>query len=247
MKSPAFRFYPTDYLGSQRVRLMTLEEEGAYINLLCSCWQHGSIPADPVLAARLVGKGCSTTVATTVLTMFTPATEPGRLTHDRLEAEREKQAIWSKKSAAGGRKSAELRKGGSTVVPRVVENCLQPNGNIPYPFPLPLSDIIPPTPFTGGKDALQVRAEALFKRTEKRTWSAGEKRAWKNARAVLAEATPEEWALMEWWYSLPASQAPWRKTDFAALLNNWHAEIEKARRNKNQGDAELPRLGVNVT
>ena len=116
MKSPAFQFYPADYASSQRVRLLTLEEEGAYINLLCSCWLHGSIPADPEMAARLVGKGCSTTLATTVLTMFVPSCEPGRLVHDRLEAERSKQADWRAKSSAGGKKSAENRKGASTTV-----------------------------------------------------------------------------------------------------------------------------------
>lgn len=125
MKSPAFQFYPTDYIGSQRVRLMSLEEEGAYINLLCSCWQHGSIPADPQLAARIIGKGCSTTVATTVLTMFEPSTEQGRMIHERLEKERGKQDAWRNKSAAGGRKSAEMRKGGS----RVVEPDNQPKAN----------------------------------------------------------------------------------------------------------------------
>ena len=91
---------------------MTLEEEGAYLNLLCSCWQHGSIPSDPEQAARLIGKGASTTLATTVLTMFVPSSEPGRLVHDRLEEERDKQSAWREKSAAGGRKSAEMRKGG---------------------------------------------------------------------------------------------------------------------------------------
>ena len=116
MKSPAFQFYPSDYTSSQRVRLLTLEEEGAYINLLCSCWLHGSIPADPEMAARLIGKGASTTLATTVLTMFVPSSEPGRLVHDRLEAERSKQADWRAKSSAGGKKSAENRKGGSRVV-----------------------------------------------------------------------------------------------------------------------------------
>jgi uncharacterized protein YdaU (DUF1376 family) len=116
MKSPAFQFYPADYTSSQRVRLLTLEEEGAYINLLCSCWLHGSIPADPEMAARLIGKGCSTTLATTVLTMFTPSIEPGRLVHSRLERERLKQSDWREKSASGGRKSAELRKGASTTV-----------------------------------------------------------------------------------------------------------------------------------
>ena len=116
MKSPAFQFYPADYASSQRVRLMTLEEEGAYINLLCSCWLHGSIPADPAMAARLVGKGCSATLATTVLTMFTPSSQAGRMVHDRLERERLKQSDWREKSASGGRKSAELRKGASTTV-----------------------------------------------------------------------------------------------------------------------------------
>ena len=116
MKSPAFQFYPADYASSQRVRLMTLEEEGAYINLLCSCWLHGSIPADPEMAARLVGKGCSATLATTVLTMFTPSSQAGRMVHDRLERERLKQSDWREKSASGGRKSAELRKGASTTV-----------------------------------------------------------------------------------------------------------------------------------
>lgn len=116
MKSPAFQFYPADYASSQRVRLMTLEEEGAYINLLCSCWLHGSIPADPAMAARLVGKGCSATLATTVLTMFTPSSQAGRMVHDRLERERLKQSDWREKSASGGRKSAELRKGGATTL-----------------------------------------------------------------------------------------------------------------------------------
>ena len=116
MKSPAFQFYPADYASSQRVRLMTLEEEGAYINLLCSCWLHGSIPADPEMAARLVGKGCSATLAITVLTMFTPSSQAGRMVHDRLERERLKQSDWREKSASGGRKSAELRKGGATTL-----------------------------------------------------------------------------------------------------------------------------------
>lgn len=96
---------------------MSLEEEGAYIRLISYCWQHGSIPSDPLSAAKLIGKGASTTLATTVLTMFEPSHDPGRYVHDRLEKERAKQAEWKRKSAEGGRKSAEMRsKGGSTTV-----------------------------------------------------------------------------------------------------------------------------------
>lgn len=145
MKSPAFQFYPTDWIGSQRVQMMTLEEEGAYIRLLASCWQHGSIPSDPVMAARIIGKGASTTLATTVLTMFLPSSEEGRMVHDRLEEERSKQREWREKSSAGGKKSAALRaksKGGS----RVVEKCLQPNGNTPSPSPSPKESKTPLAP-----------------------------------------------------------------------------------------------------
>ena len=131
IKRPAFQFYPADYLGSQRVALMSLEEEGAYIRLLCYCWQHGSIPSNPDQIARLIGKGASTTLATTVATMFKPhPNDTSCMVHERLEQEIIKQNEWARKSAEGGRKSAEMRKmlkGGSTTLARVVEDCL-PNG-----------------------------------------------------------------------------------------------------------------------
>ena len=136
-KSPAFQFYPSDWLGSQRVSLMTLEEEGAYIRLLAYCWQHGSVPADPEAVARLIGKGASTTLASRVLTMFQPPLVPPLqpplsggtiLVHQRLEEERGKQLKWSEKSSEGGKKSAELRK--SRVVQAPLEPPLQPLGNI---------------------------------------------------------------------------------------------------------------------
>jgi len=131
--SPAFQFYPSDWLSSQRVQMMTLEEEGAYIRLLASCWQHGSIPADLERCARLLGKGASTTLVTVVQAMFQPCpNDSTKLVHDRLEKERQKQASWREKSAEGGRKSAQKRailpgklKGGS----RVVEPPHQPKGN----------------------------------------------------------------------------------------------------------------------
>jgi len=78
----------------------------------------------------------------------------------------------------------------------------------------------------------QIRVEKLYHRRESTKWSAGESRAWKIAKALVVEATAEEWELMEWWFSLPEEKAPYRRTDMASLLNNWHAEIEKAKKNK---------------
>ena len=133
MRSPAYQFYPADWLGSQRVQMLTLEEEGAYQRLLCFCWQHGSIPANPEQAARLIGKGASTTLANTVLTMFQPHPTDGTLmVHDRLDFERRKQENWRQKSSEGGKKSAANRlqsKPKSRVVQPPSQGCLENGAN----------------------------------------------------------------------------------------------------------------------
>lgn len=53
-KSPAFQFYASDWLGSSRVRLMSLEERGAYITLLAIGWDEQGLPDDEVVIARLL-------------------------------------------------------------------------------------------------------------------------------------------------------------------------------------------------
>ncbi len=109
-KSPAFQFYPQDYLADPNVAEMTLEEQGAYIRLICYAWIAGSIPADPERCARLVGNGCSISVATNVQRAFNePSTDPQRLLHKRVEKERQKQAIRREQTASAGRKSAAKR------------------------------------------------------------------------------------------------------------------------------------------
>lgn len=109
-KSPAFQFYPQDYLSSARVAEMTLEEEGAYIRLLCYCWTTGSIPADAERCARLVGKGCSIDVITSVQRSFNVcSTNVQRMTHDRIEKEREKQHLRRLQTSEAGKKSAAIR------------------------------------------------------------------------------------------------------------------------------------------
>ena len=93
----------------------------------------------------------------------------------------------------------------------------------------------------------QIRVEKLYRRKESTKWSAGELKAWKIAGSVVADTSPENWATMEWWFWLPPEKAPYRKTDMAALLNNWHAEIEKARRNKApQTYSEPARISKNL-
>ena len=126
-KSPAFQFYPRDFLTDEKQMVMSLEECGAYVRLLCLCWIEGSIPDDPERAARVVQAPLDRMLEMwpTLRACFSTNGEPGRLKNKRLDEERQKQAEWKQKSAEGGRKSAEHRKGGS----RVVEPPSQPNGN----------------------------------------------------------------------------------------------------------------------
>ena len=130
MRKPAFQFYPGDYLSSTRVSMMTLEEQGAYVRLLCFCWSQGSLPADPEKLARLIGNGGSTTLATNVAAMFQKdPDDPNLLRHDRLDAERQKQDEWAQKSSKGGKLSAEMRKSAKTA--KGGSTTLQPPFNHP--------------------------------------------------------------------------------------------------------------------
>lgn len=112
-QSPAFQFYPRDFLSDENVMAMELDERGAYITLMCVCWTEGSIPADVRRLARICG--CPRERMAEMWEVLSPCFEehpggPERLVHPRLEAERTKQAEWREKSARGGRKSAEARK-----------------------------------------------------------------------------------------------------------------------------------------
>jgi len=59
-RPPSFQFYPHDYLADRAVACMTLEQRGAYVNLLCHAWDSddpGVLPDDDELLAGLSGLG----------------------------------------------------------------------------------------------------------------------------------------------------------------------------------------------
>jgi len=133
MKPPAFQFYPNDWLSSSAVTLMTPEQEGAYIRLLCYDWASDGIPDDDTTLAALsrLGEGWFKGGSTVVRKCFNQHPEkPGFLTNARLQSEREKQHAWREKSREGGIKSAESRsKKGSRVVQPKVNRTVEPNAN----------------------------------------------------------------------------------------------------------------------
>lgn len=116
--SPAFQFYPKEWLSSATVNLMTPAQEGGYFRLLCYAWldKDCSLPDDDVQLATLsrLGEGWlangSNQMSTVVRKCFVPHPKlAGRLVNVRLLKEREKQRLWREKSAKGGIKSGKTR------------------------------------------------------------------------------------------------------------------------------------------
>ena len=134
-KDPAFPFYANDWLSSPTVLTMSLEQQGAYLRLLCFCWASGdcSLPDDDATLAKLSGmdeawlKGGSQMLRK----CFEPiADQPGKITNRKLLDLWFERQEWREKSRLGGVKSGEKRrlrkmKGGSTTVPTKRE----PKGN----------------------------------------------------------------------------------------------------------------------
>lgn len=107
-KSPAFQFYPKDFLNDRNVVLMSMQERGVYITLLCHAWEK-PLPTRLDLLAKLCG------VPLGVFKKLWPALgacfrqQGSDLVHPRLEREREKQAEYRRKQADKGRRSGQAR------------------------------------------------------------------------------------------------------------------------------------------
>ena len=53
-KSPAFMFYPKDWLTDARVQLMSPAARGLYIDALAVCWIEGALPRDHDALAKVL-------------------------------------------------------------------------------------------------------------------------------------------------------------------------------------------------
>lgn len=138
-KDPSMPFYVNDWLSSSKVCCMSLEQQGAFVRLLCHCWasQDASIPDDENALAALsgMGEGWLKGGSTMVLRCFQPHPHlSGCLTNQKVYDLWEERQQWREKSRQGGLKSAAKRrsskdlgesKGGSTTLATKV----QPKGN----------------------------------------------------------------------------------------------------------------------
>jgi uncharacterized protein YdaU (DUF1376 family) len=111
-KAPAFQFYPNDFLSDANVAVMSMQERGVYITLICYCWQQGSLPSNADQLARLCGTPAMSfrKLWPAILPCFRVAASGERLTHPRLEHERTKQRAFRRRQADNGRLGGRPRK-----------------------------------------------------------------------------------------------------------------------------------------
>ncbi len=141
MKSPAFQFYPDDFVGGTCD--LSQAEVGAYMRLLCYQWGRGEIPTDREKLERIAGG----TVSEDVLAKFIMGK------NQRMESERAKQADYREIQRKKGEAGAQARWGkNGTGHPSAIAQALpkqcpddgSPSPS-PSPSPVPISDtILPP-------------------------------------------------------------------------------------------------------
>lgn len=111
MSSPAFQFYPADYLSDARVQALSIEGEGCYIRLMCYCWREGSVPNDRAAIVKLC-KGYDGPGIDEAILLFVRGRKPGSLIHKRIEKERKRQKERAKLMHDAGLRGAKARWGG---------------------------------------------------------------------------------------------------------------------------------------
>lgn len=131
-KSPAFQFYPRDFLTDENVCLMSHTERGIYMTLLCLCWLEQSLPGDVGDLARLVSVPESRfkKMWAGPLSRCFATREDGRLMQGRLEIEREKQETFRRRQSDKG-KASGIARSSVPVEPRLNHGSLpvEPNVN----------------------------------------------------------------------------------------------------------------------
>lgn len=135
-KSPAFQFYPDDFMGG-KAGMMTPEQTHVYIWLLCLDWNQHGFEHDVTALSRWCRVSPAVFRKAWAIVKDSFAFSEGKWFNERLQKEREKQEAWREKSAKGGstKRQPPLQPKGNHPSD-LVEECLQPEGNTPLPTPV---------------------------------------------------------------------------------------------------------------
>lgn len=109
MKSPAFQFYPADYLSDMKVRMLSWPSKGVYMDLLCYCWREEWIPNDSSAIAQLCGCHDIAIIEPCMKLFDVDPENASKLTHKRLNEERIKQQEFREERVESGKRGANKR------------------------------------------------------------------------------------------------------------------------------------------
>jgi len=174
--SPAFQFYPKDFIGSERVAEMTYAELGIYIRLLCLCWTNEGIKQDARLD-RIIGPEWD---AASEVVMPCFEVIDGKLWNPRLYRELKKQKAHAKGKSKAGKASAKARKSRKCKekehVLNSVEVPLQQNSTLHTPYSILHTPNNPQAP--KGDDELFEDFWKSWPKHKRKTGKAQAKRKW---------------------------------------------------------------------
>ena len=102
-KPPAFQMYARDWIAG--TLMMSHEEKGAYMDLLCVQWDNGPLPDDPVEIARALGGAKAYKKLWPRLQAKFPPLPDGRRANAKLERIRAIQALRRDAGSKGGSKT----------------------------------------------------------------------------------------------------------------------------------------------
>jgi uncharacterized protein YdaU (DUF1376 family) len=111
-KSPAFQWYPRDYLADPIVIAMTLEQEGAYRRLMDVCWLERGLPSDLGELWRLAKAPSRDRFTRRIWNVVGRKfyLKKGKFQHKRLDRERAKQAKYHRSMHLNGKKGGRPKK-----------------------------------------------------------------------------------------------------------------------------------------
>lgn len=111
-KAPAYLWYPKDILNSERVESLSASEECWYRRALDRSWDDEGIMADPVKAAKRIGKKCTVKAASKILKMFfvPKRNHPLKTVNKKQEIIRQKFAEKVRKTVEAGKASGRKRR-----------------------------------------------------------------------------------------------------------------------------------------
>lgn len=104
-KSPAFQFYPRDFLSSGSVDDMSMTERGIYITLLARCWMDDGLPTDMAALAKMARMKPSQFERIWSNSPLHKCfyVRSGFFRHERLDTEKQKQVDFHRRQSDNGK------------------------------------------------------------------------------------------------------------------------------------------------